>query len=195
MTYHFVNLVSWRYFSKDLENSIIFLDSLSIRCLAYLLGFKNYRSRSGMAFYAEQNHNFKNALYLTGHYLEGPENQVVLPFWSDLTSIEISSDLRRELSETNSVVIGVSSPKQDRLAQLIDREFSIETIYCLGAAIYPNSKFYKFDRYGLNWLILLLTQPKRTILKVRITIKEFVFILLRRKDRLDFVGFLNRICD
>ena len=194
MTNHFVNLVSWRYFIDDHTGSKIYLDSLSIILLARFYGHTRLNSCSGFVFYAKRKNELKDSLFLTSQHVKGPTIQCKLPYWRDLTDVRIPVELEKGLMKASTVVIGISSPKQDRLAHLIQKSYDIDNVYCLGAAIYPTEDLTKYDRYGINWLLLLVRQPKRTITKIKITLKEVFLILVKKRDRLLFKTFLNRVC-
>ena len=194
MTNHFVNLVSWRYFVTDNIDSKIHLDSISIRLLAHIYGYKGFSSCSGFVFYSKRKNELKDSLFLTSQYVEGSPMQYKLPYWRDITEVCIPIEIKKELKKASTVVIGISSPKQDRLAHLIQKKYDIDSVYCLGAAIYPTEDLTKYDRYGINWLLLLVRQPKRTMGKIKITLNEVFLILFYKRDRLLFKTFLGRLC-
>ena len=178
MVNHFVNLVSWRYFLECSPDARIHLDSISIRLLAKLYGFSHVPSKSGFSFYAENKHYLETSLFLTSKPIIGCHNYYVLPFWKNIEDVCLFRELEEKIKLSTSVVIGISSPKQDYLAQIIDKKFTVENIYCLGAALYPVGNLLKYDKFRINWIFMLLKDRRRTVVKLRITINEFFLILL-----------------
>jgi len=193
MIHSFVNLVSWRFFLKDRTETTVYLDSISIRLLARIFGFRQLRAKSGFAFYSEQKQNLKHALFLTSQPISGCERYYILPFWRNMKDIRIPEELEAELKSSSTVLIGISSPKQDYLALLIEDQFNVKNIYCLGAALYPSENLSNYDSYGINWLLMLIRQPRRTLGKLVVTLKELVLIVVRKEDRSLFRKFLCQI--
>ena len=191
MTYHFVNLVSWRYFESNSQNQKLYLDSISIRSLAFLFGVK-LEKVSGVSFYNNNRVSFKEALHLVSERNDIHRNQKVLPFWKSVNSIEVTDSLRNEINKYDKLVIGISSPKQDALASQILAEYPDKEIYCLGAAIYTDLQTKRLEP-GFLWVFFLFTNPKRTLLKIRITLFEIFSIVLFAQNRKRFRKFLHSI--
>jgi hypothetical protein len=193
MTYHFVNLVSWRFFlNKQSFGRVINLDSVSIHFLSKLFGY-NLGKLSGVTFYNSSDFHDSSTLYMSAKEM-GFKNEIILPFWKSLDEVNIGF-LEDEIYSFKKVVLGVSSPKQDKLAELLmdSRKFSDDVeIYCLGAAIYLEKSHIAESR-SVHWLSFLLSDPLRTVYKLRMTVVELIKILFLKKDREKFKLFLDLI--
>ena len=193
MTVHFINLVSWRHFLEHKGHSIKHLDSISIVILAYLFGFRFPRS-SGVEFYSENLDTLSNSLFLTARECSSLSHYYVLPYWNDLDQISLPADLRNMLKGYDKCVLGISSPKQDILARIIEKQFPNISIYCLGAAIYPQrDKSFVLKNGHFLWLYFLIVDPKRTWPKLRITFMEIWRIIFSKRDRKLFRRFLHNL--
>lgn len=193
MTYHFVNLVSWKFFSKNAtESQKINVDSISLQFICFLFG-RRVRRISGV-------HYFNNSIEsLEVFYLTSSSYKIsahfVLPFWRKIEEIELTDDLILAISKKNNLVVGISSPKQDKLAELICQKFPEKTIYCLGAAIYTNNKAKLYDRYGLSWFFLMLQDWRRFVSKISLTISSATKILFLQSERRAFRKFLQNLSE
>lgn len=192
MTVHFVNLVSWRFFTETHNKSrIIYLDSISIVFLARILcGFEGTR-KSGVNFYHANSDLRNGAIFLTPVQLGLNECEFVLPYWESEEDIILSEELIIRLKPYSKVVVGISSNKQDILAELIQAVYPNKVIYCFGAAINTERTHNRFDRFGFTWLIFMATSPLRTFTKMKITVLEFLRILFNKELRNKFVVFIN----
>lgn len=183
MTYHFINLISWRFFIENYDNSKLNVDSISLKILLFFFGYKVKRS-SGISYKP----NEKNSLYLTDRTIS--KNHIILPFYKDISTIKLSSEIKTKLELYDNIIIGISSPKQDRLGRLIHNIYPEKKIYCLGAAVYDNN--FMFDKIGLNWIIFLIKKPKRTISKIIWTIIEIISIVsIYRREFRQFAEKIN----
>ncbi|MDC0304522.1 hypothetical protein OAK99_01555 [Akkermansiaceae bacterium] len=192
MTTHFINLASWRYFEEEQREQQKYLDSVSIVVLARLFGYRIERV-SGVKYYRENSARLQKSLFLLAKEDESFKHSYILPFWESVEEVSLSPDLKRALISHQSCVIGIGSPKQDFLARLIKREFPNIKIFCLGAAICVKEKENIFIKKDIGvWLYFLLTEPKRTMGKLRITILEISKIIFFKYDRLAFDSFLKR---
>lgn len=191
MTYHFINLVSWGYFDCLSQNQKRYLDSFSIRLLAFLFGVKS-KKVSGVSYYHDNRTSLNEALYLVAKKNNFHKHQLELPYWEDEYSVEITHFLREEIKKFQKLVIGISSPKQDALAIQIQSEFPQKEIYCLGAAIYTDLSSKRLN-IGFLWIFFLFSSPNRTMLKLKDTFHEFFSILLNMKKRKQFKLFLRSL--
>lgn len=131
MTYHFVNLVSWKFFSEKVsDRQIIYVDSLSLQFMCLLFGRKIKRI-SGVSYFNNSLESIE-AFYLTTSVYKSNAH-FVLPFWRKIEEIVLTNDLILAIKQDSNLVIGISSPKQDKLAELIISRFPDKTVYCLGA--------------------------------------------------------------
>lgn len=193
MTTHFVNLISWRHFLDNKKESIKHLDTCSIVLLARTFGFP-VEKVSGVSFFRKHSSSLQSSIFLVAKPAPDFTSSYVLPQWPDSQAISLPLDLKEKLKAHKACVIGISSPKQDVLAQMIQREFPDLEIFCLGAAIYckrSTSKILERDRF--LWIYFLFSSPKRTFLKLYITVLEIFKILFIKKDRVLFTKFLNSI--
>ena len=119
MTYHFVNILTWRYFLENhLVDRKIYIDGFLLKLAIYLVSKKWIQKRSGVNFYSRE--KFSSFLYLTAYKIEN-ENCIVLPFWNTLEDVIVSKELRAAVVDSTDIIIGISSPKQDRLADLLQK--------------------------------------------------------------------------
>ena len=193
MTYHFVNLISWDFVNK-IKNpkKVIFFDSISIVFLSRLFGVKKNRI-SGLNFFKKNKKSFDDALFLVSQKTKENRNEYELPFWEKIEDIRLYSELSMNIEKYSKIIIGISSPKQDLLAQKIIELFPEKNIYCLGAAIYNSGKYSSFfDRLNINYIFLLFVNFNRTLIKINLTFKE-IFSILFSDKRNDFISFLKSI--
>ena len=191
MTNHFVNLVSWRYFYQNKSsNRKIHIDSFSLYLCCRLFG-KFLKKKSGINFF-HNNLNIEKSIFLLGDENKFFENKIILPFWESIDDVCIDNLIIKEVEGYESIVIGISSPKQDRLADLINEIYPKKNIFCLGAAIYTAPNSLRGDRLSLNWLVMMLNDFKRFKEKIKITIIEVFSIIFISKSRKSFKQFLKK---
>ena len=191
MIFLYVNLVSWKFASElpDSVRVVFRCDSISYLIVARLIGFPLKRS-SGVHEYHFRDQN-QEALILSATMLN-EDNEVVLPYWKDLDDIQLYDGLIERLKEAEVVYIGISSPKQDKLATIIQDNFPSIDIYCFGAAIYSPSYFQTLDKMGLSWLGFFVKNPERFFTKTLSTVKELVLLTCSRSYRKKFRAFCAR---
>jgi hypothetical protein len=188
MTNHFVNLVSWKYFiKKQSDKRNIFIDSLSLYFCCRLFGFST-KKISGVNYF-HNNVDIENSLFLLSEDNDLFKNSIVLPFWNSIDDVSLDDSLIKKIDEYESIVIGISSPKQDYLADLINDLYSEKNIFCLGAAVYTSSNSLISDKFTLNWLTMMLSDFSRFKVKIRITIKELLSIIFISRSRKNFREF------
>ena len=193
MTNHFVNLVSWRYFIKTTitNKRNIFIDSLSLWFCCRLFGI-SMKKKSGVWFF-HNNIDKENSFFLLSEDNNLLKNNIVLPFWKSINEISLDNLIIQKIEAYESIVIGISSPKQDYLADLINDLSPEKNIFCLGAAVYTSSNNLRSDKLSLNWLSMMLNDFNRFKEKIRITIKEFLLIIFISKSRENFKLFLKTL--
>ena len=194
--YHFANLVCWREINDIITSSnedniqnIVYCDTMSLKILGYFFN-KALKIRSGVNFTYENQSKIKSSILLTSgtvpihnayktHVL--PKNLVVNEY-----------QLNRNFSHYKSISIGISSPKQNTLAlRLAKDDPSIETIYCLGAAI--DIQLSRVPKPNINAFYFLFKYPKRTVKKLYLTIGEAINCMFKKRDRNKFCEFLGII--
>tara|TARA_B110000240_G_scaffold197358_1_gene252303 strand:+ start:2285 stop:2863 length:579 start_codon:yes stop_codon:yes gene_type:complete len=192
MVNNFVNLVSWRYFiKKSSKNRTLFIDSLSLYVSCRMFGY-SVKKISGVNFF-HNNINSENSIFLLSEEIKLFKNQITLPFWKSIDNIKLDNLLIQKLKGYDTIIIGISSPKQDYLGDLINDLYPKKNIFCLGAAIYTSSKDLKSDKFLLNWFIMLLKDFRRFRNKISITVKEFSLIIFNSESRANFRAFLNNL--
>jgi hypothetical protein len=191
MIYNFVNLVSWRFFIeiKSTNQRTIFVDSLSLLFCCRLFGVK-VEKKSGINFF-HNNINTDDSIFLIASNNNSFNHKMILPFWKSIDEISISEINTQKLYDYNNIVIGISSPKQDHLAQLINNQFPEKNIFCLGAAIYTSSQSLQSDKISLNWLFMMFRDFKRFKNKMYSTLKELYLINFTSKSKEKFKLFLK----
>ncbi|MDA9213987.1 hypothetical protein N9P12_02250 [Bacteroidia bacterium] len=112
----------------------------------------------------------------------------VLPWMNE---IYITRELKIFLDtlDNECVVIAISSPKQDKLAIEIKKNYPKLDIFCLGAAVAAADKMYKKTP---NWLSFLIVYPRRTWGKIFRTALEFLKVIFSRKIRHEFMQLTNK---
>ena len=100
--------------------------------------------------------------------------------------------LSEAVVSSSEIIIGISSPKQDRLADLLQNSNQVKgNIYCLGAAIYAEP-LIKSEYLIVTWFTMLFNAPKRTLQKLSLSIPAFVnAIVSQRKEFLQFINLLT----
>lgn len=189
MTHHFVNLVSWQYFALNVKSyRIIYVDSLTLKIMLRVFGRKAKRL-SGVGYFAMSNFPSKT-IFLTSSTYEA-KYSYVLPFWKTLDDIVLTADIKSEIKDFQTIVIGISSPKQDYLADLLIELYPHKEIFCLGAAIYEEKTDKRIDSLGLNWFIMMLKNPERFFNKIRLTFSSAAKIIFLKKERTLFKSFME----
>mgnify|MGYP007047654711 CR=1 FL=1 len=192
-THHFVNLVSWRYFSGDNQRADrkCYVDSVTMQIMCYLMtGIKHKRESGVEKFNCISENDSGDAYYLLPKFGDSRYiHHTVLPFWS--TPAEVNADMLdiRSFDSFSVVVIGISSPKQDVLADELRNLTQCSDIYCLGAAVGHNQGTGIFDKLGLNFLYFLCFNTLRTMNKLKLTFLSASKIFLIKKERLLFKSF------
>lgn len=191
MSYHFINLVSWKFFKKRDVNIFLFVDSISLWLLCLIFGKKTFRNSGYRVFHSLS--NFDSTLFLVSDLKKSNSNQIQLPFWRTENDIVLEEKLVNEIQKYDRIIIGISSPKQDYLAFLISLKFPSKEIYCLGAAIYTSSNLRNFDKLGFTWFGLMLKDFKRFRSKMYKTLISIFLILFHSKTRKEFREFVKLV--
>ena len=192
MIFLYVNLVSWNFASEipDSVNVKFHCDSISLSIAARLMGFKLKRSAGVREFQSRE--QSQNSLFLSSTKLK-MDNEVVLPLWDEIYDIQLYEELIEKLKEVTEVYIGISSPKQDKLAIIIQDKFPCMDIYCFGAALSTPNYFVVLDKLYLTWLGFMLTNPRRFYTKICATLKQIFLLINRSSYRTKFNNFLCRM--
>lgn len=192
MTYHFVNILTWKFFlNKCLNPRTLFVDGFLLQLLLLIVTGKIYPKKSGLIFFQNMSWNDDNVIFLTQDGTFGFSNEYKLPMWEDVSNVELKDDIIEQIKNFETIVIGISSTKQDVLAYRIAEFFPDKNVYCLGAAIYSkplvNSEFVVF-----TFLSMLINNPQRTIKKLILSLKVLLGDLMsKRKMLLRFAALLG----
>mgnify|MGYP006108665859 CR=1 FL=1 len=190
MTHHFVNIITWKYFcDKKLNNASIYVDGFILKSVCLMFGLKA-KKRSGLNFYHDVIND--SSCFLLPRPLGGFTDFLVLPFWEEEKDIHIYKELRDFIKDKSSIVIGISGPKQDHLANLIEIEFPNKQIYCLGAAV-TTSRLISKEWLIITWPTMLYNDPIRTLLKLKASVWEMVDLVVSEKTKQDFKLFIKKI--
>lgn len=196
MTIHFVNLVNWRYFiSNKLTDNVIHIDSVSLMLLIRIIGKKRVKRNPGVRFVKSLKEKQEEYLWLTAFKTPFLGKQIVLDESLVVENFDCDK-IKPACTKVMGLIIGISSPKQDKLATLINNNLNNQTIFCLGAAVYIDAKSNnRFDFFGFFWLKMLLIKPKRTLSKIKLTLREIILICLIKQEREKFQCFVELIKD
>lgn len=201
MIYHYINLVAWDEVNDSYSSSrdVFFCDSVSLLIMARLFG-KKVKLMPGPKALSSRKNLFSSDLTLflvSDISVRSYSNRsIVLPFFEK--EVYLNSDLLNYMEKINveNIFIGVSTPKQNSLAQLIYSKNKNVDIYCFGAAIasnFSNKTSSKFDFLGFQWIGFLIESPTRTIKKIYLTLQSIKKILSSKDKRVEFIAFCERL--
>ena len=189
MTVHFSNILTYNYFKSVDHERKVFVDGFLLQLALFIVTLKWHKKKSGLNFH--QSIDQSTHFYLLGSTIENNINAYVLPFWNEISDITINQDLIDKISSHNGIILGISSPKQDYLAEMLNEYLPEKSYYCLGAAVYTRPAILS------EWVLvtlgtMLVSNPKRTLKKIGISIIPFFkAITLDRKKIIEFSTFLN----
>ena len=189
MVHHFPNFVCWReiFHAYNRDRDLIYIDSILCFMAGMLAGkVGNYFSGPQMA-HRLLNESSDQLYFLLAENVEkiSVDKKLILPFKSSFEGDPEVLDFLENLPHGSSLVIGVSSPKQNILANYLYRIRPDLRYFCLGAAVqitwgmeYANTKL---RGSGFQWIEFLLLHPKRTIGKISNSVLELFLIFTSRK--------------
>lgn len=197
-----VNLVGWQQLAKtsSFARSSFYCDSWSLALAFRIVGITDYFRLPGssLANYLKKL-DPTDCAFLTPSKLRlgRGSNQYVLP---KLTEEEPDFQKIASLcSGRRFLIIGISSPAQNLLAEKIASHNPEITIFCLGAMIYQFSEG-KDSLVAMSWLSLfrieflhhLISSPSRTVQKIKIILIQFWKILSSKSNRKEFTLYAQR---
>lgn len=190
MIYSFVNLISWSHFENEHSffNRMLYADSISMKIIIYLVTGKKITVISGVDYYLNIDSESNSSFFLVAHSNFAKKNSYVLPFFRDLSKSELNVIDWRIIEPYSNIFIGISSPKQERLAEFLQTKYPEKDFYCFGAALYVNKE--SFYRSKVKFLLFLIHDTRRTINKFGLTVYNALRILLCRRERLLFKEFV-----
>lgn len=187
MTHHFVNILTWEYFIEKVGKRDINIDGFLLKVLIYVVTGLRVQKKSGLNFAHENLGQINEPVYLLAKPIETDHEMIILPFYDNLEDIKLNDKLLNTLGSYKNVVIGISSPKQDFLAELILDSYPDKNIYCLGAALYTK-RIRSSEHVFWTLLAMIRADWRRTMVKLFNSIYFFFRALLfRRKMVKDFV--------
>ena len=186
MTIHFVNIVSWKYFSNlEHSNRHIFIDGFILVNILKLFGFKT-KKVSGIVYYQKMDKSNVGFILKSDN---GLKDTLPCPFWDSINDVVLTNEISNFVSKYDKIIVGISAPKQDKLAIILNDKFPNKEFYCLGAALY--TKPINLSESILNtWFSNLFVDPKRTLIKLFLSLKEVLFLISDSKHRKLFRNFI-----
>ena len=190
MVHHFPNFVCWReiFSAYNRGRDLIYIDSILCFLVGILVGrVGNYFSGPQMA-YRLFNESSDQLYFLLAENLEkiSEDKKFVLPFRLSFEGDTEVLSFLETLPHGSSLVIGVSSQKQNILANYLHSLRPDLRYFCLGAAVqitwgmkHANTKL---RGSGFQWIEFLLLHPKRTVSKLSNSFMEVFIILSSRKS-------------
>lgn len=189
MTYHYANIISWEYFVKQPSlNRKIFIDGFLLQLAIFVVTGRWIPKNSGLNSYTK--HEFSQALHLSAKALSGV-SYFKLPFWSSLEEIIVEDSLMLKIEPYSVLVIGISSPKQERLAELIQARNMDCDIYCFGAAVYAK-QIIRSEFVLVTLFTMFFNAPTRTLRKlIESVYKSVLAVTMKRNDLKEFVKLVQ----
>ncbi|MGB0294926.1 MAG: hypothetical protein ACPGAO_08880 [Flavobacteriaceae bacterium] len=190
MTNHYINLVSWEYFAHSSEGQL-HCDSRLMALLSAALGVKIVVTSGPGTLYKKNPE--ERVLILGEKSIRVNAFNYSLPFWKSQEEVKITGDLIDAIDGYNIIYIGISSPKQDRLAHLLNKLNSDKHYFCFGAALYSNNLVEYLEKYGLMFLGFLISKPIRTTKKFYISLWNIFRIIFFKDVRTKFLQVMVKI--
>ncbi|RGP38774.1 hypothetical protein [Pseudotabrizicola alkalilacus] len=210
MIHHYVNLVCWATISLSFDETRdkVWLDAISSRFLVRLFR-KDAAYRPGTKALSEllpRDELCTGWFFITARPLQNmpTATQVTLPFLPDSADMKVPQSILsvvESLPFGSRIAIGVSSPKQNRIAVQLHKLRPDLDYHCFGAALF-NLEDTDRDRRdaarlsgsGMEWVSFLRRSPRRTLLKIRATLFEIGKIIAVPSVRKQFRDF-SMMCE
>lgn len=199
MIFHFPNLVCWYDVYKNYKSGedIIFLDSISCFLLGVFFGVKGtYFSGPEVANLLYRKKSI-NLFFLLPDDIKviDDKKKMILPFKDNFEGDKDLLEFIKLIPANSYVVIGVSSPKQNILAQYLCKIRADLKYFCLGAAVkqtwdYKHANTF-FRGTGLQWLEFIFFQPKRTLTKIYLTLRQAMYVVISKSKRNSYKEFVE----
>ena len=195
--HHFVNLVFWEEIVDFLETEnskgvqhVVYCDTWSMYFLLKLFRISALRI-SGIDFLAELSSKIKSDfLILCSGKVELYSKALIkkLPKKVDLDYIKTIDYIDNKIN----IVIGISSPKQNIIAKhLALTNPNLKNIFCLGAAV--DLLLVETGPKNFNFIDFLRIAPYRTLIKIFLTIKNLILIVLLKNKRKKFINLASKL--
>lgn len=204
MIHHYVNLVCWRAVHNlyHPNRDIIWADSISMVRLLALFGYAaEFRPGTSVVVQAIQGSELLHSgFFLTARPLRSvsERRQLALPRIAEGRECDLPAEVCKaieSLAPGTPVAIGISAPKQNRVATVLHSLRPDLTYHCLGAALSlldhasDDPDALKYSRSGAEWMRFLQEEPMRTLAKLRVTLAEIACILVFPRSRKEFREF------
>lgn len=188
----------------DPERDVVWIDSVSMRRLVNSIR-QDAQYKPGTSILQTIGPGTKdggNWFFLTAGHVSGlPEEvQFELPMMEEIYVPDELVSVINSLSAGTSVAIGISAPKQNRLAAVLYEIRPDLEYHCLGAAVTAHAEKLdspqsnsRLSGSGIEWLRFLFTSPRRTWAKIETTLKELWLVRTHQPSRTAFVHF-SSIC-
>lgn len=203
MIYHHLNMACLNeldiFETKHKKEELFFIDSVSLAMISRFLGCNKPRV-PGSIHIDKLSQNPEQSLFLTAKKI-GFQNEVVLPVFRNFDEIarfDFRSLVKTEVENLSpkSCFIGISSPKQNKVAQELQKIWPDIDYYCIGAVIDTKVIENKvlintFSKYGGEFLLHLFWSPKRFVKKIFIMFKFFFRLIYSKKFRKEIQNILS----
>ena len=204
MVVHHINLVCWQEIDQlvpaDDRNQKIYCDSKSMYLICRLMGVKVLHiTGSTQIPFLQKQLKCNRLTVLTPFDIDYFSHcQICVP--EKLNDVKAYAlEIESKIPLHNTVAIGISSPKQNKLGLELYKLRHDLDIFCIGAVVasFADRKklqvISKLSNSGFEWLFHLIATPLRTISKLKLTIFATLCLLFRqRKQFLDFCGKLAK---
>lgn len=193
--HHFLNLVVWDAVNEEIRNKktdtvkdILYCDSWSMLLMMKAFDFSGQRN-PGTQFLQKLSSTIDVKFLILSSGMEIIESYAIIQTLPK--NVIPGNFLMPELDENiDTVIIGISSPKQNLIArQIAIANPHIKDVYCLGAAV--DLILSKRKIKDPNLLSFIFFYPRRTIIKILQSIKSALSILFLAKARHEFNEFIR----
>ena len=208
MIYHHLNIACLNeldiFETPDQNVQKFLIDSTSLQILSLLLG-QNKPRIPGSVHLDKLTQNPEQSIFLTARKI-GFKNEIVLPKFTNCEEVKGFNFINLvqpaiERSSATRCFLGISSPKQNLIAQELQRVWPEIDYYCIGAVV--DASFIKntslvnfFSKNRIEFLLHLFWNPKRTISKLYFMFRFIVKILFIRQFRIkikDIIAKFSRL--
>lgn len=192
MVYHYINLVDWEQFINfDKKHNRYLVDSRSLALLMSILS-KSFEYLPGIIACPKQiSNNEKNLFLLLPSQIDTSWPNLILPEIQIEDIPEFARKLVGSLPKNKTLMLGISSPKQNLLAIELQKLGYSGDIHCFGAALLPSLS--ETTELVSRWHILFFLKhhPRRTLFKMLKTIKGSLRLIIHSQDRNKFFNLFD----
>ena len=142
---------------------------------------------SFILFYQHLNTN--NFGYISNKKID-LKDSIECPFWENIDDVKLTDEILNFTKKFDKIIIGISSPKQDKLAILLNKKFPNKEFFCLGAALYSKPLFNSENVFN-TWFSLFFSNPIRTLNKLHKSLLQVIKLILNSRERMLFRTFIK----